>query len=110
MANVLRKLFLWNYARNTWQWDVLCVVILIFIFLTPKSWFENSERRGLGTHQNPAAAAVLISPELIDNAEDTVQVEQVVRSMTGRADVKVITVRKVVDKEGKTRGYEVDIR
>lgn len=110
MANVIRKLFLWTYARNTWQWDALCVVILIFIFLTPKSWFENSERRGLGAHQNPVASAVLISPELIENAEDTGQVEQVVRSITGRADVKVVKVRKVVDKEGKTRGYEVDIR
>lgn len=107
---MLRKLFLWNYARNTWQWDALCVVILIFIFLTPKSWFENSERRGLGAHQNPTASAVLISPELIENAEDTGQVERVVRSITGRADVKVVKVRKVVDKEGKTRGYEVDIR
>jgi hypothetical protein len=64
----------------------------------------------LGTHQNPTAATVLISPELIDNAEDTGEVEQVVRSITGRADVKVVKVRKVVDKEGKTRGYEVDIR
>jgi hypothetical protein len=53
---------------------------------------------------------VLISPELIENAEDTGQVEQVVRNITGRADVKVVKVRKVVDKEGKTRGYEVDIR
>jgi hypothetical protein len=107
---VLRKLFLWNYARNTWQWDALCVVILIFIFLTPKSWFENSERRGLGAHQNGITATVVISPELIENAEDTGQIEKLARNITGRADVKVLKVRKVVDKEGKTRGYEVDIR
>jgi len=110
LLNVLRKLFFWNYARNTWQWDVLCVVILIFIFLTPKSWFENSERRGLAAHQNPAASTVLVSPELIENADDTGQVEQVVRTLTGRAEVRVLKVRKVFDKEGKTRGYEVDIR
>jgi len=108
--NVLRKLFFWNYARNTWQWDVLCVVILIFIFLTPKSWFENSERRGFIAHQGPTASAVLISPELIENAQDKGQVEQVVRTFTGRNDVRVLNVRKVVDRDGKTRGYEVDIR
>ena len=110
MLSALRKLFFWNYARNTWQWDVLCVVILIFIFLTPKSWFENSERRGANAHQNPTASTVLVGPELIENAQDKGKVEQVVRTFTGRNDVQVLNVRKVVDKEGKTRGYEVDIR
>lgn len=107
---MLRKLFFWNYARNTWQWDVLCVVILIFIFLTPKSWFENSERRGYRAHQNLTASTVLIGPELVENAQDKGQVEQVVRTFTGRADVQVLNIRKVFDKDGKTRGYEVDIR
>jgi len=110
LLSLLRKLFFWNYARNTWQWDVLCVVILIFIFLTPKSWFENSERRGFLTHQNYIASTVLVGPELIENAEDKGRVEQVVRSFTGRSDVQVLNVRRVVDNNGKTRGYEVDIR
>jgi hypothetical protein len=110
LLNVLRKLFFWNYARNTWQWDVLCVVILIFIFLTPKSWFENGERRCSPGHQNSTPSALLIGPELIDNAEDKSQVERVVRTFTGCDDVQVLNVQKVVDKDGKTRGYEVDIR
>ena len=110
MLNVLRKLFFWNYARNTWQWDILCVVILIFIFLTPKSWFENSERRGYAAHQNLTASKVLISPELIDNTQDKGKVEEVVRTFTGRSDAQVVDIRKVVDKDGHTLGYEVDIR
>jgi len=110
VLSVLRKLFFWNYARNTWQWDVLCVVILIFIFLTPKSWFENSERRGYAAHQNPIASKVLISPELIENTQDKAKVEQVVRTFTGRNDVQVVNIRKVVDKDGRMLGYEVDIR
>lgn len=110
MLNVLRKLFFWNYARNTWQWDVLCVVILIFIFLTPKSWFENSERRAYAAHQNPTTTMVFVSPELIENAEDKEKIQQVVRTFTGRDDVQVLSARKVVDKNGNVRGYEVDIR
>jgi hypothetical protein len=106
----LRKTFFWNYARNTWQWDALCVVILIFIFGAPKSWFENSKRGGLKAHQSPAAATVLVGPELIGNAEDKGQLEQVVRTMTGRSEVQVVSTRKVVDKDGRAVGYEVDIR
>ena len=108
--NVLRKLFFWNYARNTWQWDVLCVVILIFIFLTPKSWFENGELGRVSAHQNLAVSTVLVGSELIENARDTAKVAEVVKTYTGRNDVQVLNVRAVVDKDGKTRGYEVDIR
>jgi hypothetical protein len=110
LLSVLRKLFFWNYARNTWQWDVLCVVILIFIFLTPKSWFENGERRGVSAHQNPIASTVLVGAELIDNAGDRRHVEQVIRTFTNRSDAQVLNVRPVVGSDGKTRGYEVDIR
>lgn len=110
MLSVLRKLFFWNYARNTWQWDILCVVILIFIFGAPKSWFENSEPGGPLAHQSPFASTVLVGPELVENAQDKGQLEQRVRALTGRNEAQVLNVRKVVDKDGKTRGYEVDIR
>lgn len=110
MRNFLRKVIFWNYARNTWQWDGLCVLILIFIFLTPKSWWENSERRGYLTHQNSAASTVVVGAELVENAEDRGQVEQAVRTVTGRNDTQVLSVQKVVDKDGKVRGYKVDIR
>ena len=109
LLNFLKKLFFWNYARNTWQWDILCVVILIFIFLTPKSWFENSERHRSVEHQNQAVTTVLVGAELIDNEGDRGQVEQVVRTLTRRSDVQVLQVRKVEGKDGKPLGYEVDI-
>ena len=89
---------------------MLCVVILIFIFLTPKSWFENGERRGYFKHQSLPASTVLVGPELIENAQDKDQIEQVIRELTGRKDVKVFDVRKVTGADGRTRGYEVDIR
>jgi hypothetical protein len=110
LLSALRKLFFWNYERNTWQWDSLCVVILMFIFLTPKSWFENGERRGYFKHQNQPTSVLMIGPELIENEQDKPQIEQLVRDFTGRKDVKVLDVRKVVGADGGTRGYEVDIR
>ena len=107
---MLKKLFFWNYARNTWQWDALCVVILIFIFLTPKSWFENGERVRAYAHQTSAISTVLVGAELIENAQDRHKVEGVIRTFTGRPDAKVENIRPVADKDGKTIGYEVDIR
>ena len=110
MLSTIKKMFLWNYARNTWQWDVLCVLILVFIFLTPKSWFENSERRGAFAHQNPTATILLVDAEVIENTEDKGQLEQRLRSLTGRKDLQVVNFRRLTAEDGRTRGYEVDIR
>jgi hypothetical protein len=110
LTSTLKKIFFWNYARNTWQWDLLCVVILIFIFLTPKSWFDGSERPLHTVHQSPDAKTVYLSPEVIANERDNAQIERQVKALTGRERVEVVAVRKVVDSDGRTRSFAVDIR
>ncbi len=110
LLNAIKKIFLWTYARNTWQWDILCVLILAFIFLTPKSWFEGSEPGSRLSHQSPATSSVLIGPELVENQGITPQLHETVKALTGRADVKIVAVRKVTDASGHTVGYQVDIR
>jgi hypothetical protein len=110
LLTTLKKIFFWNYARNTWQWDLLCVVILAFIFLTPKSWFTGGERAQNIVHPSPIARTLVLTPELIGNEEDKTQIEQRVKELTGRTEVKVLEVRKILDADGKTRSFEVDIR
>ncbi len=110
LLNIIKQVLFWRYARNTWQWDILCVLILIFIFLTPKSWFDGGERQLRLTHQSPTSATLLVGPESIENEEDTVKLQERVRALTGRYDAEVLAVRKVVDQGGKTLGYQVDIR
>ena len=110
LFTTLKKIFFWNYARNTWQWDLLCVVILIFIFLTPKWWFSSGERAQSMVHQSPIAATVLITPEVIKNEEDKAEIAERVKAMTGRSKVEVVAVRKVLDSQGRTISFEVDIR
>jgi hypothetical protein len=110
VINFLNKLFFWNYERNTWQWDALCVAILIFIFLTPKSWWENSERRKAFSHQSAVASILLIDTQTVEKAKDTNQLQQHLRIITGRSDLQVIGVRKLTAADGSIRGYEVDTR
>jgi len=35
----LKKTLFWSYDRGSWQYDVMCVLILAFIFLAPNSMF-----------------------------------------------------------------------
>jgi hypothetical protein len=110
LLTTLKKIFFWNYARNTWQWDLLCVVILIFIFLTPKGWLDNGERPRVASHQNPVATTVVLGPEIIVNEGDKGQIEQQIRTVSGRSSAEVVAVRRITDQGGKTIRYEVDIR
>jgi len=110
ILRIIKKSFLWSYARNTWQWDVLCVLILIFIFLSPKSWFANGGRPVQAGHQTQGVSTIILGPEVIDNEKDRVQIEERVRVLTGRTNAQVVDVRPRRDKDGKTIGYEVDIR
>jgi len=102
LSNTARKIAFWNYSRTSWQWDVLCVLILVFIFLTPKSWFENSEFRRRRT--------VVISTEVVGNQADISTIEQRAKEVAHRPDSTVTDVRPLRDGTGKLVGYEVDIR
>ena len=86
------------------------MVILIFIFLTPKSWFSGGERALSMVHQSPVAATVVLSPEVVVNEEDKGQIAERVKALTGRSTVEVLAVRRVLDPQGRTRSFEVDIR
>ena len=41
-TRVLTSVVFWTYPRGTWQYDILCILILAFIFFTPKAFFERS--------------------------------------------------------------------
>lgn len=86
------------------------MVILIFIFLTPNRWFSVGERPRCGEHQSPIAKTLILGPEVIANEADKEQIEQLIRTMTGCPNPEVSAVRKMVGQDGKTIGFEVDIR
>ena len=48
----LGRFFFWDYARASWQYDVMVGLILAFVFLTPREGF----------HDQPKAAAVVMLP------------------------------------------------
>src|SRR6266550_7388574 len=107
LLTTLKKLFFWNYARSSWQWDILCVVILIFIFLTPKSWFEIGKRPGAQAHQSPTASTLVVGAEVVEKAKDRGQLEQRLRTFTGRRDLQVLGVHKMTGPDGRITGYEI---
>ncbi len=56
----MKNIINWNYERASWQWDVLCVLIMGFIFLTPKDWFNKTSAST--ANQSPVLAVETTDP------------------------------------------------
>ena len=106
IADTVKKATLWTYPRTSWQWDVLCVLILVFIFLTPKSWFENSAYQR--THMGQAT--IVVDTDVVGTQLDKSEIERRARQKIGRPGGQVSVLRELNDTSGKLIGYEVDIR
>lgn len=37
---------LWSYERGSWPYDVMVVVIVMFVLLTPRGWFHDRQPSG----------------------------------------------------------------
>jgi hypothetical protein len=100
MVNTAKKVIFWTYPRTSWQWDVLCVLILVFIFLTPKSWFANRAPQ----------TTVVLGADVVGAQSDRSEIARRAKQASGRTDASVIAVRERRDDSGKLIAYEVDIR
>ena len=44
----LKRFIWWDYARATWQYDVMVIAILAFVWLTPPEWLKDPMASGGG--------------------------------------------------------------
>ena len=98
---MLKDIIQWKYERASWQWDILCVVILIFIFLTPKVWFDNREKLATRT------ARLIVKAE--DFPLDRTILERRVKELSDDENAEILDWHKKTDAGGQTI-YEIDIR
>src|SRR5207247_9437894 len=89
LLTIGKKFLFWTYPRTSWQWDVLCVLILVFIFLSPKSWFENSEFRRI----HMRATTVVVSSDLIGVQADKDAIARRAKALAARLDGHVTGLR-----------------
>jgi hypothetical protein len=41
LGRILSRIVFWSYERGTWPYDIAVVAILIFVLLSPRSWFND---------------------------------------------------------------------
>jgi hypothetical protein len=58
-----RGILMWRYARGTWQYDLLCALILAFVFFVPTRCF--APRNAQSTSPKPPVAAEPAPPPAV---------------------------------------------
>ena len=101
MVETIKKFVLWNYSRETTVYVLFCLLIVAFIFLTPKQWFERREQ-----FATPTSRLIV---QTNDFSLDKAAFEKRVKEMSGRPDAEIIAWRKKESATGEIF-YEIDIR
>ncbi|HKF52860.1 MAG TPA: hypothetical protein VKB26_11150 [Candidatus Acidoferrales bacterium] len=68
MQKLLRGItgtFFWAYERGSWPYDVMVVVIVMFVLITPRSWFRDQPQNGFTN----SAGIVLLTRDPITHIE-----------------------------------------
>jgi hypothetical protein len=56
----IKNVLLWSFSRGTWQYDALCLLIVVTVFLVPSRYFGDRDRA------NPKSAAEIPKAQGVD--------------------------------------------
>lgn len=101
MSGIIKKFVLWNYDRETTVYLVFCLLIVAFIFLTPKSWFDGREKLATQTSRLIVKAEDL-SPEVSERKKK-------VRELSGNPNAEIVDLTEKRNANGELI-YEIEIR
>lgn len=105
----MKRLLLWDYPRGAWQYDVIVVAILAFIFLIPRDVFRDQPRANsvVMLPSEQGANVFWIEPELLNAVAEPDRPSaalQMVRERSPRQRT-LVRLERIFDAEGDNRGF-----
>ena len=103
----LKRFILWDYQRGSWQYDIMAVLILLFIFATPRNWFRDQPRESQIELLSVEPAVYLLEPRLLDQVPETDRAQKASQLVKGRWGKlpNITRVEPVYDAEKELIGY-----
>lgn len=103
----IKRFIFWEYKRGSWQYDVIVVGILAFLFLTPRSWFRDQPRESQIEMLSANPGVYLLEPRLLLDVPETNRVEKASELLKAKYGKRppVTKVEPVVDAEEAIIGY-----
>jgi hypothetical protein len=101
IINAVKKFLFWAYERGSWQYDILCALILAFIFFAPNTVFHSAD--------GATAPPVFVKYEEVGAVEpeafDATFSDYFSRKYSRK--VKAKNIEPLLNGAGKVRGYLV---
>jgi hypothetical protein len=107
---MFKRFILWDYARASWQYDVVVGIILAFIFLTPRDWFRDQPRI---PHVAAIRNVLFVDSEVlagVPEAQRLSRLREFLGTQPSTAHVNVTRVEPILDSEGELQGYMAFVR
>src|SRR5512134_1768123 len=101
MNGLLKRFILWDFSRETTVYVLFCLLIVAFIFLTPKSWFDRPEKLATQTSK------VIVQAQ--DYSPDRAILQGRVREICGDPDAEIVGLTEKKNANGETV-YEIEIK
>jgi hypothetical protein len=108
----VRPAIFWSYHRGSWQYDVIVALILAFIFLVPKSLFNDRPSEAVVREiddLSDATRVFWIDPGALDRAypEEAASRLQDLLLSEGGETLRIVRTEPARDAAGNVRAYIV---
>jgi len=125
--NFFSRIIFWSYERGTLPYDIAVAAILVFVLLTPRSWFHDRPQTDLPSHE---ARIVLLSadeaagtqtfrvdPRLLASPIPHTELEHLLHDAVRKnvPDLKgrpfqIVSIQPELDQDGNVTYYKVQIK
>lgn len=107
-ASAGKRLALLDFARGSWQYDLVVALILAFVFATPRGWFHDQPKAAsiVLMSSDHGAKRVFIAAELLEDLSPAARpaaAQNLIRKRTGKTwhVVRVEPIRDQTEQEIK---------
>lgn len=106
----LKRFVLWDYPRGSLPYDIMVVLILAFIFLTPREFFRDQPKpKDVVMIPSEAGASVFwIDPELLvqyAEQERPARAEALIRHQSRGQRLRLVRLEPIFDAEKEIKGF-----
>lgn len=104
ILTTLKKILFWSYDRGTWQYDIMCVLILAFVFFAPNGSFRN--REAAAGSLAPGQSVFIPNDDLGTPGSANIA-REIAKHLSDKYgyEVPVSSIEPMRDSTGKIRGY-----
>ena len=107
-----KRFIFWEFRRGSWQYDVVVIGMLAFVFLTPRSWFKDQPRESQIEILSSNPGIFLLEPRLlrdIPETDRTAKTSELLKAKYGKP-TSVTRVEPVLDAEEQLIGFRAFTR